>query len=59
MIEFGQMLLSCEDNGLVEQVEGRQPHLVLTNELLPDIQEIAITLILEKEVEMSKKVIMQ
>lgn len=55
--EFIQMLLPCEDNQLAIKVESRPAKMPLGKyEKLADIQECAITCIIDKELELLRKV---
>ena len=55
--EFNQMLLPCEDNALATEVENRQARAAMgTYDRLTDIQECAITCIIDKELDLMRKI---
>jgi len=55
--EFNQMLLPCEDNALATEVENRPAGAALgTHDTLTDIQECAITCIIDKELDLMRKI---
>lgn len=56
--EFNQMLLPCEDNALATEVENRQSRVAVMGKYdkLTDIQECAITCIIDKELDLMRKI---
>lgn len=51
------MILPCEDSKLATEVEGRKSHLQLGRyDNLPNLQECALTCILDKEIQLMIKI---
>ena len=51
------MLLPCEDSSLAREVIKRKSHPLSLNQNLPNMQEVALTCIIEKEVCIQRNVI--